>query len=412
MSRVARTGPDARLCGYGERRAGPRRRTRRHACAAPGIGALSNVVRASRSAGHPRSVGPSWRADTDRVMAVLPPLVARGARPQSPLKGSNIMASNQLHIGRAATGRRHSRSTRAASTSSTTPRSTAVRPSRSPSATTSGLHGLLPPAVETIEEQVDRSLRAVPRLRDRRRQVGLPHPAARQQRGAVLPARRRARARDAADRLHADGRYGDRGVQPPVPAAARCLPQHRRHRRHRRGAGRHRPRTRRHRPRRRVRRRGHPRHRRLGRRRHRHLDRQARRLHGRRRHRPRAGARGRPRRRHQPRGAAQRPALPRPAPLAGARREVRRVHRRLRRPRHQAVPERDPALGGLLRAHRPAASSTGTATRCAPSTTTSRAPPRSASPAPCPACGSRADGWSTSRSWSSAPARPASGSPT
>ena len=92
--------------------------------------------------------------------------------------------------------------------------------------------------VETIEEQVARSLRAVPGQRDRRRQVGLPHPAARQQRGALLPARRRARPRDAADRLHADRRRGDRAVQPPVPASARSLPEHRRRRRDRQRAGR------------------------------------------------------------------------------------------------------------------------------------------------------------------------------
>ena len=47
----------------------------------------------------------------------------------------------------------------------------------------------------------------------------------------------------------------------------------------------------------------------------------------------------------------------------------------------EALPERDPALGGLLRAAGPRHPRRGTATRCAPSTTTSRAPPRSASPA-------------------------------
>ena len=212
-----------------------------------------------------------------------------------------------------------------------------------------GLHGLLPHGTETLDEQVARSLRAVPGLRDRRRQVDLPHQPARQQRGALLQARRRARPRDASDRLHADRRRCDPAVQPPLPPSPRAVPQHRRHRRDRQGAGRHRARRRRHRPDRRLGRRGHPRDRRLGCRRHRHLHRQARRLHGRRRHRPRAGARGRSRRRHQPRRAAQRPPLPRPAPLARAGREVRRVHRHLRRQRHRAIPERDPALGGLLR---------------------------------------------------------------
>ena len=96
----------------------------------------------------------------------------------------------------------------------------------------------------------------------------------------------------------------------------------------------------------------------------------------------------------------------------GARRGVRRVHRRLRRQRVDPVPERDPALGGLLRSAGARDPRRGTATRSAPSTTTSRAPLRSVWPARWPACGSRADGSSTSRSWSSGPARPASGSPT
>ena len=119
-----------------------------------------------------------------------------------------------------------------------------------------------------------------------------------------------------------------------------------------------------------------------------------------------------PGRRHQPRGAAQRPALPGPAPVPGARRGVRRVHRRLRGQRVDAIPERDPALGGLLRPAGAADPRASTATRCAPSTTTSRAPRQSGWPACCPVYASRADGSSTSRSWSSVPAQPESASPT
>ena len=197
-----------------------------------------------------------------------------------------------------------------------------------------GLHGLLPPALETLE-RAGRPLATSSSRPARPTSTKWTFLTNLHDSNEVLFYRLVGEhvARDAADRLHAHGRRGDPGVQPPVPPPARRLPQHRGRRRHRPGAGRHRPRPGRHRPGRRLRRRGHPRHRRLGRRRHRHLDRQARGLHGRRRHRPEPRARRRPRRRHQPRGAAQRPALPRPAPLAGARRDVRRVHRRLRRQR-------------------------------------------------------------------------------
>ena len=157
-----------------------------------------------------------------------------------------------------------------------------------PSATTWGCTGCSPPAWRRSRNRWP-LLRAVQGHRDRRREVDLPDQPARQQRGALLQARRRARPRDAAHRLHAHGRGGDPGVQPPVPPPARCVPQHRGRRRHRPGPRRHRPRPRRHRPGRRLRRGGDPRHRRLGRRRDRHLHRQARRLHRRSRHRPRAG---------------------------------------------------------------------------------------------------------------------------
>ena len=96
-----------------------------------------------------------------------------------------------------------------------------------------GLHGLLPSVVETIDRADRPMLRAVLPDGLGRREVGVPHPAARQQRGALLPVRRRARARDAADRLHPDRWHGDPGVQPSLPSSPRRLPQHRRHRRHR-----------------------------------------------------------------------------------------------------------------------------------------------------------------------------------
>ena len=57
-----------------------------------------------------------------------------------------------------------------------------------------GLHGLLPSGLETITEQVARCYEQFSQARLGRREVGVPHPAPRQQRGAVLPAGRRARA--------------------------------------------------------------------------------------------------------------------------------------------------------------------------------------------------------------------------
>ncbi len=248
--------------------------------------------------------------------------------------------------------------------------------------------------------------------RVRRREVGVPDPAPRQQRGAVLPAGRRARARDAADRLHPDRRYGDRGVQPPVPPPrgvflniedidgidrAWTPPDSDRRRR----------------PGRRLRRRGDPRHRRLGRRRDRHLDRQARRLHGRRRDRPAPGAGRRARRGHEPGTAAERPALPGTAPLPGPGRGVRRVHRRLRGQRLGSTSRRRSCTGRTSPARRrggilarygdtlctfdddiQGTAAVGTGLRTGRRAGLGRAPR------------------STSRSSSSVPARPESGSPT
>ncbi len=242
--------------------------------------------------------------------------------------------------------------------------------------------------------------------------MGVPHPAPRQQRGALLPARRRARARDAADRLHPHRRHGDPGVQPPVPPAPRCLPQHRGRRGHRRVPGRHRSRSGRHRPHRRLRRRGDPRHRRLGRRRDRHLDRQARGLHRRGRHRPRPGAGGRVWT-WAPTASSCSTTLATSAcvaPGSAARRTTPSSTPTW--PRRRRGSPRRSCTGRTSPARRRAGSSRATATPCAPSTTTSRARLQSGWPACWPGSASRADGWSTSRSSSSAPARPGSGSRT
>ena len=99
---------------------------------------------------------------------------------------------------------------------------------------------------------------------------------------------------------------------------------------------------------------------------------------------PRPGARGRTRRRHEPRGAADRSALPRPASLPGPRRGVRRASST---PTSQRASQRfpnailhwedfsGPPARGILARY---------GDTCARSTTTSRAPRRSASPASSP----------------------------
>ena len=127
---------------------------------------------------------------------------------------------------------------------------------------------------------------------------------------------------------------------------------------------------------------------------------------------PRPGAGGRAGRGHEPGAAAERPSLPRPAALPGPRRGVRRVHRRLRGRARPRGSRRRSCTGRTSPVRRRAGSSRATATPCAPSTTTSRARRRWAWRARSPVSASRAAGWSTSRSSSSAPARPASGSPT
>ena len=61
-----------------------------------------------------------------------------------------------------------------------------------------GLHGMLPSGSETIDEQVARCYEQFRATDSDVEQVGLPDPAPRQQRGALLPAGGRARPRDAA----------------------------------------------------------------------------------------------------------------------------------------------------------------------------------------------------------------------
>ena len=152
-----------------------------------------------------------------------------------------------------------------------------------------GLTGLLPSGVSTLDGQLRRTYAQYSAPSRRPGQERLPGEPAQPQRGAVLPAADRAPRGDAADRLHPDGRRGDRAVQPRVPPPARRVPVGRPPRPDRDRAAQHRAGRRRRRPDRRHRRRGHPRHRRLGRRRHRDRRRQARRLHRRRRDRPAPG---------------------------------------------------------------------------------------------------------------------------
>ena len=248
-----------------------------------------------------------------------------------------------------------------------------------------GLHGMLPSGSETIDEQVARCYEQFRATDSDVEQVGLPDPAPRQQRGALLPAGRRARPRDAAHRLHAHGRCGDRAVQSPLPAGSGPVPHDRGRRRHRSGPGRHGVGAGRRRPSRGLRRRGDPRYRGLGCRGDRHLDREARGVHGCGRDRPASCAGGGSGRRHEPRRAPQRPPLSRPPSFTSAGRRVRRVHRRLCRPRVGALSPRDPALGGLLGSARRGGSSRASARPCAPSTTTSRARPPWVWRAPWPA---------------------------
>ncbi len=174
-------------------------------------------------------------------------------------------------------------------------------------------------------------LRPVQRAVEQPAEVGVPGESPRPERGAVLPAAVRAPVRDAARRLHADGRPGHRAVQPRVPPHPGRLPLGGPPGGRRDRAAQHRSRPGRRRPAGGDGLRGHPRHRRPGHRRHRDLGRQARRLHGSRRHPPAPRAPRRAGHGHRQPEAAQRRHVPRhPArPRAGP--AVRRPDRRLRR---------------------------------------------------------------------------------
>ena len=191
------------------------------------------------------------------------------------------------------------------------------------------------------------------------------------QRDALLPPARRPPRRVPADRLHAHRRAGVRGVQPHHPADARHLDHPGRSRPDPGAAApgpvRGRPADRRHRQR------ADPGSRRPGRRRDGHPDRQARAVHGGLRHPPGPDPAGLARRRHRQPGAAGRSALPRATGRP-----------RLRGPAYDALVEafvgrgrgrsgRAASSSGRT-SSRPTrcGSSTGIATGCPRSTTTSR----------------------------------------
>ena len=76
-----------------------------------------------------------------------------------------------------------------------------------------GLTGLLPSGVSTLDGQLRRTYAQYSAPSRRPGEVGVSGEPAQPQRGAVLPAAQRAHRGDAADRLHPDGRVGDRAVQ-------------------------------------------------------------------------------------------------------------------------------------------------------------------------------------------------------
>ena len=160
--------------------------------------------------------------------------------------------------------------------------------------------------------------------------------------------------------------------------------------------------------------RGHPGHRRPGHRRHPDRDRQARRLHRRRRHSPPAGDPGRAGRRHrQPGPARTASSIWASGTPASAEPRYDEFIESLRQRRDRAVPERDAALGGLRRRQRAPHPDSATPTRSAPSTTTSRGPPRWCWPRSWPPSGVTGTPLGRApRTWSTAPAPPGSESPT
>ena len=84
-----------------------------------------------------------------------------------------------------------------------------------------GLDGLLPPRVETLEEQVSARLRRISAQDRRSRAAHLPARAAGHERGALLPTAPGAHRRDDADHLHPGRGPGVSAVQPHLPPAPR-----------------------------------------------------------------------------------------------------------------------------------------------------------------------------------------------
>ena len=186
-----------------------------------------------------------------------------------------------------------------------------------------GLQGLLPPHVETLDEQVARAYEAYGRQPDDLARHVFLRESPGHQRGALLPpacsttssrccrsSTRRPSAQGCQQFSHIYSHPRGLFISYPAPrrhphvAAQPPARGDRRDRRHRRRA--------------------HPRPRRPGRRRPRHPDRQALALLADRRDPARAHAADRPRRRHQQPGAARRSRVPRLAPRADHRRRVRR----------------------------------------------------------------------------------------
>ena len=206
------------------------------------------------------------------------------------------------------------------------------------------LDGLVPPAVCTIEQQLDRVYRELPGEADADRAVHPPRRAPGPQRDAVLPPAARSHRGDDAGRLHAGGRRSVPEVLAHLPAAARTLHRLRAARPDRPdsrepsdSAGRDR----------RHRRRTDPRPRRSGRRRHGDSDRQAQPLHRVCRNPAAPDAADHARRRHRQRRAAERPAVSRHAAPPDSRRPLSGVRRSVRRRRHARVSAVGPAVGGL-----------------------------------------------------------------